>query len=150
MEAAAVVDLNLSRADFWSMTPREFAACFQRHSEREYRADRRFAFLASYVANYAGRALPDHKTISPDDILGVRAAPQDSFVERLKRELDPAQAAERYVQQLRLADPGAHVTMSKAVLDALARGRGTWTTLGTREGLTEPASVQAVMRGDRP
>ena len=113
MEAAAVVDLNLSRAEFWSMTPREFAACFQRHSEREYRADRRFAFLASYIANYAGRALPDHKTISPDDILGVRAAPQDSFVERLKRELDPAQAAERYIQQLRLADPDAHVTMVK-------------------------------------
>ena len=68
----------------------------------------------------------------------------------MREELDPERAAARYVEALRMADPQAEITISRAVLESVAAGHGEWSKLGTREGLMEPASVQAVMAGKRP
>lgn len=51
MEAAGVVDLGLSRAEFWELTPRRFGAMMDRFIDREIRHERRTGMLAALYAN---------------------------------------------------------------------------------------------------
>ena len=51
MEAAAVVEIGLTRAEFWDLTPRQFQAFMDRHVDREIRHDRRIALLAVMYRN---------------------------------------------------------------------------------------------------
>ena len=51
MEAAGVVDIGLSRAEFWELTPRQFQGFFDRYQDREVRHERRTGLLAALYAN---------------------------------------------------------------------------------------------------
>jgi hypothetical protein len=51
MEAEAVVDIGLSRSEFWEMTPRQFQAMRNRYTDREIRHERRTGLLAALYAN---------------------------------------------------------------------------------------------------
>jgi len=125
MEATAVVEIGLSRAEFWSLTPRQFDKFFEAFIEREKRN-------ASLLT---GRALTNQLAAPADPIAQMRRA---------------TETPEEYLARLQAQNPDAQVTMSKAVIDAAATGQGAWSKLGTRDGLMEPASVQAVMMGMRP
>ena len=146
MWAAGVVDLGLTSAVFWDLTPHEFDLLFDRHLDREDRANRRAALIAVHIANYAGKMRA--KPLSIDDILQPRNVRQPTEMERMREQLDPTAATERYLEGLRAEDPQAQITMAKALLDAVGKQSGEWTKLGTREGLLESASVQAMMRGE--
>jgi hypothetical protein len=51
MEAAAVADIGLTRADFWELTPHQFWAFHDRHVENEIRRARHSAQLMALFAN---------------------------------------------------------------------------------------------------
>lgn len=51
MEAAGVVDLGLSRGEFWELTLRQFGAMMDRFVDREIRHERRTGMLAALYAN---------------------------------------------------------------------------------------------------
>jgi hypothetical protein len=51
MEAAGVVEIGLSRAEFWALTPRQFQNLWERYQDREIRHDRRTALLAAMYRN---------------------------------------------------------------------------------------------------
>jgi Phage tail assembly chaperone protein, TAC len=151
MWADGVLDLGLSPQVFWSLTPREYDMLFDRHVKREERANRRAAFIAVTIANFAGRerdvkAHPDPYTV--EEMLGQHTVEEsaDSFVDRMRAELDPTVQAERYLERERAADPDSEIVMSQMMLDALAQGRGRWVKLGSREGLVETEAVQNAIR----
>lgn len=148
MWAAGVIDLGLTSPAFWDLTPHEFDLLFNRHLDREDRANRRAAMIAVQVINMAGKTRTG-KPLTVDDMLGVSPGNhQPTDMERMREQLDPVRAANRYLEDLRASDPQSEITMAKAVLDAVAARQGEWIKLGTREGLLESASVQAMMRGE--
>jgi len=51
MEAEAVVDIGLSRAEFWELTPRQFQTFRDRYADREIQHERRTGLLAALYAN---------------------------------------------------------------------------------------------------
>jgi hypothetical protein len=51
MEAAAVVDIGLTRAEFWELTPRRFQAMLDRFMSREIHRDRQQQILTTIFAN---------------------------------------------------------------------------------------------------
>jgi hypothetical protein len=51
MEAAGVVDLGLSSAEFWELTPRRFGTMMDRFFDREIRHERQTGLLAALYAN---------------------------------------------------------------------------------------------------
>ena len=135
MEQTAVVDIGLTRAECWDLTPREYDGFFQRFLEREDRANRRAALIAVHIANYAGKMRS--KLLSINDILQPRNGGHQQETE-----------GDSFVNRLRAENPQTELTMAKAVLDGVAYGRYKVVTLGTREGLLESASVQAMIRGE--
>lgn len=51
MEAAAVVEIGITRAAFWNLTPREFRALWDRHTDREIRHARQIGQICALFAN---------------------------------------------------------------------------------------------------
>lgn len=51
MEAAAVVDIGLTRSEFWELTPRRFQALLDRFADREIRHARQQQILTAIFAN---------------------------------------------------------------------------------------------------
>lgn len=147
MWAAAVVDLGLAPVVFWSLTPREFDVLFKRHLEREHRADNRAGLIAATIANYAGKMLPDGKTVSASDFTGgVRHSVTELERFRALASITP----EQLVEELRSRDPLGELTLGYATLEGAAPQRGVWSKLGTREGLMQPLNVALVMAGKKP
>lgn len=68
--AFGVMDLKLSRAEFWGLTPREYRALADRWTERETLWDLRFGILGSTLASAAGAKRQDGNPLRPDDIYG--------------------------------------------------------------------------------
>jgi tail assembly chaperone len=150
MWAAAVVDLGLAPHTFWDLTPAEFEWLFEKHLAREDREDRRCALIAAYIANFAGKTRKEGApALSVDDILGQKTpAPKDELA-RFRRQVEEA-TPERYLERLRVADPLAEITMTRALAETFPAGVGYWSKLGTREGLMQPLVVAKVMAGWRP
>lgn len=147
MEATAIVELGLTSAEFWELTPREYDHLVKAFHRRERRVDRRFGLVAAFIVNYAGKSLDSEKHPEPfsiDEALGLKRS--EPTIEELRQQLDLGVAAERYLSKLQAADPTSQITYSRAVIESIARGRGTWGKLGTREGLTESAAVQEAIR----
>lgn len=149
MWASGVVDLGLASEYFWSLTPDEFHWLFEKHLERENRADRRAALVACFVGNFAGKSLAEGASpLSIDDVLGAKRTP----IDELARFRDQAEnALEKYVDRLRKADPRAEIEVAKAILDAAAHGVGTWGKLGAENKPMQPVSIARAMNpGWRP
>lgn len=148
MWAAGVIELGLQPAYFWSLLPVHFDRLCRAHRARERRADRRFGLMASIFANaHRDRKIrPTPFTI--EDFTGENRPAAQLY--DIRGQLDPAVAARRYLDGLQASDPTAEITMSAAVLSALGARSGTWSKLGTREGLVLPLSVTKVMNGWRP
>jgi hypothetical protein len=124
MRDVGVIEFGLSLREFWELTWADYDALFQKLAERERRMDRRFAMIAAYVANFAGRALPDGQSKSISDILGYPEHANETEFERFRRQYtDPVGD---YMRKLQASEPNTEFTMSQAVLDAAARGLGTW------------------------
>jgi hypothetical protein len=151
MWAVGVVDLGLSPAVFWDLTPYEFHLLERRFIAQERRLDERAALIARYVANYAGRMLPDGKQISNADVLGY-SVQQDSDLEKFRRQAqDPLGD---YLRKLQAADPDSQIAVAKAVTDACAAGLGEWGKLGPearlQPELLQPVRIMEVMAGRKP
>lgn len=148
MWAAGVVDLGLTSSQFLEFTPREFDALFHRYSKQQAREDRRAALVAMYIANFAGRNLPDRKHLSISDVLGTgqeRTAPT-SDLERLMPTTDAKSAMERLMAQ----DPRSDTTMGVAAIETVRNGLGTWSKLGPEGRQMQPLNIALVMAGMEP
>lgn len=64
------MELGLSRAEFWRLTPREFRAFTDRLDEREQRADHRFGVLAALAANMMRDGEKQPRPYEPADFFG--------------------------------------------------------------------------------
>lgn len=153
MWAAGVVELGLTADYLWSLTPAEYTHLFDAHLRREDRANRRAALICSYVANFAGKQRTEGAgPLSVEEVLGYGVSSEArSFDElnRFRRQVEQA-TPERYLDRLRAADPLADITMTAAVAETFPEGMsGTWSKLGTREGLVQPLVVAEVMAARR-
>jgi hypothetical protein len=87
MEAAAVVDIGLSRAEFWALTARQFWNFFDRYTERQSGAKPK-------AREQAGRELLTAMKFS-HELLAAKGAPKGEFGKLSAEELD-ALYAERH------------------------------------------------------
>lgn len=147
MWAAGVVELGLTPEFFWSLTPAEYDRLFSKYVERERREDRRAALIAMYIANYAGKMIPAGHSLTLGDFGFRDGAPNPvDEMEHFRRQINGR--VDEFIQRSKGGDPNAEVTLSRAVLDAVAQGRGRWGKLGTREGLMQPVSIIKAMNPD--
>lgn len=113
-----IVDLGLSEARFWDLTPREFRALADRRLELERAEDLRFGELATLVASLGGAKKSNGLPFGPADFFPSLAVPRffdptvqvadrpDNLVDLPKR---PGQNAvedgwDRWVEMCRMAD----------------------------------------------
>lgn len=146
MWASGVVDLGLTPEAFWNLTYHEFSLLSGRFVAREDRENRRAALIACHIANYAGKMRKPGEDLTVEQILGT--VPPESDLERFKRQAkDPIGD---YVRGLEASDPQSQIFMDQAILDAAARGLGTWSKLGPearlQADLLQPLAIIEAMK----
>jgi hypothetical protein len=67
MEAMGVIDLGLTVAEFWAMTPRHVLSLSKRWREAEARKDRRTGLIGFYLYNAMGAKKESGASFTPAD-----------------------------------------------------------------------------------
>jgi hypothetical protein len=96
MEANALGEVGLSRAEFWELTPRQWAAIWERYCDKEIRHERRFGMLAMLKANLDSDRRKHPQPYSIEDFapaLRGAKAPQPFTVQPLEVQLGLMKAA---------------------------------------------------------
>lgn len=103
MWAAGVVDLGLTTEVFWSLTPREFSLLFERHLDREERANQRAGLIASFIANYAGRQRDERKHPRPFTVQEITPSrhSRNGHMTAPAHPLEPEQSLEDMIASLK-------------------------------------------------
>jgi hypothetical protein len=122
MEAAGVVEIGLSRAEFWALTHRQFQNLFDRYIDREIRHERRTALLATLYANAhrdpQKRAQPFTLEDFAPPLRGSEAKPSRSATQSPAAQLE-LMKAHHDIRVAKGAPAGAWGKLSQEELDAL-------------------------------
>jgi hypothetical protein len=144
MWASGVIDLGLSQAEAWSLTPAEFSRLHDFHLARERRLDGRAALIACYIANMAGKMRKEGThPLTVDDLLGVARVPTPDADLAALRESTMNQES-KLINRLRMTDPQSEFMLSREVLNSIAQGRGRWDSYGSREKMLEALGDDAM------
>jgi hypothetical protein len=144
MWASGVIDLGLSQAEAWSLTPAEFSRLHDFHLARERRLDARAALIACYIANMAGKMRKEGTPpLTVDDLLGVARVPTPDADLAALREATMNQES-KLINRLRMTDPQSEFMLSREVLNSIAQGRGRWDSYGSREKMLEALGDDAM------
>jgi hypothetical protein len=142
MRDVAVIEFGMSQQEFWELTPADYDGLSRACARREERLDRRAALIACYIANFAGRMRKEGAApLTINDILGVPESPKEEFESFRERTMN--QEA-KLIDKLRMTDPDAEFMLSREVINALAQGRGRWSSYGSREKLLEALGDDAM------
>lgn len=120
MEAAAVVDIGLSRSEFWALTPRQFWNLFDRHTSNEIRHSRDFHQL---TALFARANLKRDRPFTVDDFAPPMPGTKPVSHVQSGRELLTAMKVTHELLAAKGAPKGAFGQLSQEELDELYADR---------------------------